>query len=64
MENPLDEIIQDVEFNRLFYAYDDFDDAGSNDKDIGGGYGDGVDGDPSMVAVMIVVTLNLMTIIS
>jgi hypothetical protein len=44
MENPLDEIIQDAEFNRLFDAYDDFDDAGNDDEDVGGGYGDGVDG--------------------
>jgi hypothetical protein len=46
----------------LFDAYDDFDDAGS-DEDVGGGYGDGVDGGPSMVAVMIVVMMNLMTVI-
>jgi hypothetical protein len=46
MENPLDEIIQDAEFNRLFDAYDDFDDAGNDDEDVGGGYGDGVDGGP------------------
>jgi hypothetical protein len=44
IENPLDEIIQDAEFNRLFDAYDDFDDAGSDDEDVGGGYGAGVDG--------------------
>jgi hypothetical protein len=43
-ENQLDEIIQDVEFNRLFDAYDDFDDAGGDDEDVGGGYNDGVDG--------------------
>jgi hypothetical protein len=42
-ENPLDEIIQDPEFNRLFDDYDDFDDAGGNDEDVGGGYDDGVD---------------------
>jgi hypothetical protein len=46
MENPLDEIIQDAEFNRLFDAYDYFDDAGSDDEDVGGGYGDSVDGGP------------------
>jgi hypothetical protein len=63
-ENLLDEIIQDAEFNRLFDAYDDFDDAGSDDEDVGGGYGDGVDGGPSMVAVTLVVTLNLVTVIS
>jgi hypothetical protein len=44
MENPLNEIIQDAECNRLFDAYDDFDDVGSDDKDVGGGYGDGIDG--------------------
>jgi hypothetical protein len=46
MENPLDEIIQDAEFDRLFDAYDNFDDVGSNDEDVSGGYGDGVDGRP------------------
>jgi hypothetical protein len=30
----------------LFDAYDDFDNAGSNDEDVRGGYGDGVDGGP------------------
>jgi hypothetical protein len=43
-ENPIDEIIQDAEFNRLFDAYDDFDDAGSNDEDVGGGCSDDVNG--------------------
>jgi hypothetical protein len=43
-ENPLDEIIQDAEFNRLFDTYDNFDDADSDDEDGCGGYGDGVDG--------------------
>jgi hypothetical protein len=43
-ENLIDEIIQDIMFNRLFDAYDDFDDAGGNDEDVGGGYGDGVNG--------------------
>jgi hypothetical protein len=62
-ENLIDEIIQDVEFNRLFDAYDDFDDAGGDDEDVGGGYGDAVDWGPSMVAVMIVVMTNLMTVI-
>jgi hypothetical protein len=47
----------------LFDAYDGFDDDGSDDEDVGGCYGDGVDGGPSMVVVMIVVTLNLMTVI-
>ncbi|RLN11652.1 hypothetical protein C2845_PM09G12960 [Panicum miliaceum] len=42
MDNPVSEIIQDAEFNRLFDTYDDFDDAGGDDKDVGGGYGDGV----------------------
>jgi hypothetical protein len=27
----------------LFDAYDDFDDAGNDGKDVGGGYGDGGD---------------------
>jgi hypothetical protein len=31
MENPLDEIIQDVQFDRLFDAYDDFDNGGGDD---------------------------------
>ena len=61
IEYPLDEIMQDREFNRLF---DDFDDANDDDEDAGGGYSDGVDGGPSMVAVMIVVAMNLMTVIS
>ena len=39
-ENPLDEIMQDPEFNILF---DDFDNAGSDDEDVVGGYSDGVD---------------------
>jgi hypothetical protein len=42
MENLLDKIIQEIKFNRLFDAYDDFDDTGGDDEDIGGGYGDGV----------------------
>jgi hypothetical protein len=63
-ENLIDEIIQDIMFNRLFDAYDDFYDAGGNDEDVGGGYGDGVDGGPSMVAVMIVLMKNLMMMIS
>ena len=42
-ENQLDEILQDPEFNILF---DDFDDAGGDDEDVGGGYSDGVDGGP------------------
>jgi hypothetical protein len=46
MENSLDEIIQNTEFNRLFDAYDNFDDVDSDDEDVGGGYGDGVDGGP------------------
>jgi hypothetical protein len=33
----------DIDFNRLFDADDDFDDAGSDDEDVGGGYGDCVD---------------------
>jgi hypothetical protein len=64
MENLLDKIIQEIKFNRLFDAYDDFDDAGGDDDDVGGGYGDGVDRGPSMVAVMIVLTTNLMIVIS
>jgi hypothetical protein len=46
IENPLDEIIEDVEFNRLFDAYDDFDHASGDNEDVGGGYGDGVDEGP------------------
>ena len=42
-ENQLDEILQDPEFNILF---DDFDDAGGDDEDVGGGYSDGVVGGP------------------
>jgi hypothetical protein len=30
-DNPLDEIIQDVQFDRMFDAYDDFDVGGSDD---------------------------------
>ena len=36
MENPLDEIIQDVQFNRLFDTYVNFDDGGNNDDCVGG----------------------------
>jgi hypothetical protein len=42
-ENSLDEIMQDPEFNILF---DDFDDAGADDEDVGGSYSDGVDEGP------------------
>jgi len=42
-ENPLDEIMQDPEFNILF---DDFDDFGGDDEGVSGGYSDGVDGGP------------------
>ena len=42
-EYPLDEIMQDLEFNILF---DDFDDFGGDDEDVSGGYSDGVDGGP------------------
>jgi len=59
-ENPLDEIMQDLEFNMLF---DDFDDAGSDDEDVGGGYSDGVDGGPSILAARMI-AMNLMMVIS
>ena len=36
MENPLNEIIQDVQFNRLFGTYVNFDDGGNNDDCVGG----------------------------
>jgi hypothetical protein len=41
-ENPLDEIIKDVQFDRLFDSYDDFDEGDSDDDGVGGCYGDGV----------------------
>ena len=40
-ENSLDEIMQDPEFNILF---DDFDDFGSDDEDVSGGYSSGLGG--------------------
>ena len=58
-ENSLDEIMQDPEFNILF---DDFDDAGADDEDVGGSYSDGVDGVPSILAV-IMIAMNLMMVI-
>ena len=36
MENPLDEIIQDAQLDRLFDAYVNFDDGGNNDDCVGG----------------------------
>ena len=59
-ENSLDEIMQDPEFNILF---DDFNDAGGDDEYVGGGYSDGVDGVPSILAV-IMIAMNLMMVIS
>ena len=44
--NPLDEIIQDELFNRMFDAYDDFDDGGGDDDGVGGFLGDDVDDGP------------------
>ena len=46
MENPHDEIIQNVEFDRLFDVYDDFDDGGGDDDSGGGFHGDDVDDGP------------------
>ena len=59
-ENSLNEIMQDPGFNILF---DDFDDAGCDDEGIGGGYFDGIDGVPSILAV-IMIAMNLMMVIS
>ena len=59
-ENSLNEIMQDPGFNILF---DDFDDAGCDDECIGGGYFDGIDGVPSILAV-IMIAMNLMMVIS
>jgi hypothetical protein len=42
IENPLDKIIEDVEFDRLFDAYDDFCEGGGDYDGVGGCYGDGV----------------------
>ena len=52
--------MQDPKFNTLF---DDFDDAGCDDEGIGGGYFDGIDGVPSILAV-IMIAMNLMMVIS
>ena len=41
--SPLDEIMQDKQFDRMFDAYDDFDDGGSDDGGVGGFHGDDVD---------------------
>jgi hypothetical protein len=46
-ENPLDEIIKDIQFDRLFDGYDDFDNGGGDDDGVGGCYGDGVDEGPT-----------------
>jgi hypothetical protein len=63
MENPLDGIIEDIEFDRLFDIYDDFYEGGGDDDVL-------VDAmvmvsarGPSIVIVMMVVTINLMTVI-
>ena len=58
-ENSLDEIMQDPEFNILF---DDFDTVGGDDEDVSGGYSDGVDRVPSILAV-IMIAMNLMMVI-
>ena len=44
--NPLDEIILDELFDRMFDAYDDFDDGGGDDDSGGGFHGDDVDDGP------------------
>ena len=59
-ENQFEEILQDPQFNILF---DDYDDACGDDEDVGGGYRDGLDGGPSILAVMMIV-MNLMMVIS
>ena len=59
-ENLFDEIMQDLEFNILF---DDFDTVGSDDEDVSGGYSDGVDGGPSILAARMI-AMNLMMVIS
>jgi hypothetical protein len=41
-ENPLNEIIEDVEFDKLFDAYDNFCEGGGDDDGVGRCYGDGV----------------------
>ena len=58
-ENQFEKILQDPQFNILF---DDYDDACGDDEDVGGGYSDGVDGGPSILAVMII-AMNLMMVI-
>jgi hypothetical protein len=58
-ENPLDKMIEDVEFARLFDAYYDDFCAGVSNDDV-----DGVSEGPSMFLVMMVVTMNLITVIS
>jgi hypothetical protein len=42
MENPLDEIIGDVEFDRLFDIYDDFCEGDGDDDGVARCYSDGV----------------------
>jgi hypothetical protein len=45
-DNPLDEIIQDIQFDRIFDAYYDFDVGGGDDDGVDGFHGDGVDEGP------------------
>ena len=59
-DNQIEEILQDPQFNILF---DDYDDACGDDEDVGGGYSDGLDGGPSILAVMMI-AMNLMMVIS
>ena len=59
-DNQIEEILQDPQFNILF---GDYDDACGDDEHVGGGYSDGLDGGPSILAVMMI-AMNLMMVIS
>lgn len=44
--NPMDKIIQDEQFDRMFDAYDDFDGDRCDDEGVGGFHDDGIDEGP------------------
>jgi hypothetical protein len=58
-ENQFEEILQDPQFNILF---DEYDDACSDDEDVSGGYSNGLEGGPLILAVMMI-AMNLMMVI-
>ena len=59
-ENQFEKILQDPQFNILF---DEYDDACSDDEDVSGGYSNGLEGGPLILAVMMI-AMKLMMVIS